>query len=136
MLADPDVTRDSDISLLIGADHYYDIVHPGYEREGTIILLPTICGYALSGTYKNKGNKNTQVEVISVLRLAINPLEEKYQAPDFQPNKEDLSKLWELDHIGILSNEITQETKNTIQQFNKSLTYNQQSNQYSVCLPW
>lgn len=41
-----------------------------------------------------------------------------------------------VDHIGILPNEITQETKNTIQQFEQSITYNTQTNQYSVRLPW
>lgn len=134
-LADPNIQSNTPISLLIGGDYYYDLVHPGYERQGSLILLPTICGFALSGTHKNK-EENTQVEVISVLKVAVSSLEEKLDDSNYKTPKEDLNKLWELDHIGILPNEITQETKDTMEQFEQSITYNTQTNQYSVCLPW
>ena len=133
VLADPNIETNMNISLLIGGDYYYDIVHPGYEVEGTIVLLPTICGYALSGTHKNK-EQNTQVEVISVLKLAVSSLEEKISNSDYyQAPKEDLNKLWELDHIGILPNEMTQETRDTNNLSNQLLMIHKLINIVSVC---
>ena len=134
-LADPNLTENTPITILIGGDYYYDLVHPGYERDGTLILLPTICGYALTGTRKTK-EVNTQVEVITVLKVTVTPLEETLYNPEYVPPKEDLNKLWELDHIGILPNEITQEIRDTVEKFKQSITYDEQSNQYSVRLPW
>ena len=121
VLADPELHKDTQISLLIGGDHYYDLVHPGYIREGTLFLIPTICGYALAGTHKNK-TENAQVEVISILKLAVTPQEERLCNPEYQAPKEDLNKLWELDHIGILLDEKTQETLDTVKQFKESIT--------------
>ena len=41
-LADPELADNRNkIELLVGADYHYDLVHPGYHREGTLILLPT-----------------------------------------------------------------------------------------------
>ena len=44
-LADSRLQGNGVIQILIGADHYYDIVHPGYKREGNLIFIPTIRGY-------------------------------------------------------------------------------------------
>ena len=51
-LADPELADNRNkIELLMGADYYYDLVHPGYHREGTLILLPTKQGYAVTWSY-------------------------------------------------------------------------------------
>lgn len=45
-------------NLLIGLDNYYSLVHPGYRRQGDLILFPTKFGYALSGTYNHHAKVN------------------------------------------------------------------------------
>ena len=60
-LADPEVTKRESIDLLVGGDHYYDFVHSGYERVHSLILIPTIYGYVLSGKYESPSN-NASVE--------------------------------------------------------------------------
>ena len=77
VLADPELHKDNQISLLIGGDYYYDLINPGYIREGTLLLIPTICGYALAGTHTNK-TENTQVEVVLILKLAVTPRKRDY----------------------------------------------------------
>lgn len=62
VLADSNIQSNTPNSLLIWGDYYYDLVHLGYEKQGPLILLPTICGFAVSGTHKNY-DENTQVEV-------------------------------------------------------------------------
>lgn len=69
------------------------------------------------------------MKVISVLKLVVSSLEKKLNNSEFKAPKEDLNKLWKLDHIGILPNEITQETQDTVQQFENSISYNSQTNQ-------
>ena len=133
-LADPTLTTEKDIQILIGVDYYYEIVHPGYRREGTVILIPTICGYALSGVHRDKTNDNTQIEVVSILKLAVGPIEEYFSTHD--PCTQDLDRLWELDHIGIMSNELKTDIKNTMQAFDESITYDSEKRQYKVGLPW
>lgn len=54
VLADPNVQTNTQIFLLIESDCYYEVVHPSYKTEGTLFMLPTICGYALSDTHTNK----------------------------------------------------------------------------------
>lgn len=61
-----------------------------FIKDGTLIVLPTICGYALSATLKNK-EENSQVEVISFLNVSVNRPEEtlyssEYKTPQKTPN--------------------------------------------------
>lgn len=74
--------------------------------------------------------------VIPVLKIAAGPLAEKlFNNSDYKIPQEDLNKLWERNHIRLLPNEIKQETKDTMEQFEKSITYNEMTTHYSVCLP-
>ena len=60
--------------MLIGADHYYDIVHAGYVREQGVVLLPGIYSYALSGQF-NAPDDGANVEVVTMLKLPPHPVE-------------------------------------------------------------
>ena len=44
--------KQSSIELLIGVDNVYNILHPGFKRVGKLVLLPSIFGYILMGSYK------------------------------------------------------------------------------------
>ena len=78
------MTKGDRIELLIEADNYYNLVHPGYYKEGKLILLPTKCGYAISGSYHDRSN-TTQVEnIVTVLKVAVNPATEYIDIPKYQ----------------------------------------------------
>ena len=134
-LADNQLKGNKRFDMLIGGDHYYDIVHPGYKKEGELVLLPTIKGYVITGTCLNTSHK-TEVDVVTVLKVAINPTE-KYVKPSQEDSKiEDLNALWNLDNIGIVSNELDQKSKRVLTQFENSMSYDQQEGRYEVALPW
>ena len=97
-LADPDVTA-GNIKLLIGADFYYNFAHSGYKRMRKTVLLPTIYGYVLSGTYQSQ-MEGTNVKVVTVLKLATDSVGQISRQEEIKPTLDDLSALWELDHIG------------------------------------
>ena len=40
MLADDYMDTTTEITLLIGVDNYYKLVHPGFKKQGELILLP------------------------------------------------------------------------------------------------
>ncbi|WP_435336463.1 hypothetical protein, partial [Klebsiella pneumoniae] len=88
---------------LIGAEYYYKFVHPNYKQVDDLVLLPTIYGYALSGTSKSM-NPTTNVEVVTILKVATHPVDEYLQDTKSHRDIKDLAALWELDHIGISSN--------------------------------
>ena len=46
----------SPINLLIGFDNVYSILHPGFKKIGKLVLLPSIFGYVLTGSYKDKAS--------------------------------------------------------------------------------
>ena len=99
-LADPKYEDKGGINLLIGADHYYDIVHSGYVREDGLILIPTIYGYVLSGQFQSPG-AGVNVEVVTILKVATHPMEVqigKINEEESLPEIKDLNALWELDH--------------------------------------
>ena len=135
-LADSKLQGNGDIHLLIGADYYYDIVHPGYKREGSLILIPTIRGYMLSGTCHNRVN-DTAVDVVTILKLAAHPIE-KYINPleDEGFNSGDMERLWDLDNIGIVSKDLDYKSKQVLEQFDRSITYDNSEQRYTVSLPW
>ena len=118
-LADPKIALQGEIDLLIGADHYYDIVHAGYVRDEGVVLIPTIYGYALSGQFRAPDD-GTNVEVVTILKVATHPVEahinsevEMRQSP---PEIKDLNALWELDHVGIVPEEISNKSKRVLYQ--------------------
>lgn len=132
-LADPLITETGDIEMLIGADFYYSIVHPGYIREGNLILLPTICGYAISGTY-TATNTNTVVEMVTILKVAVNPTD--IPVTNNLPCKNDLDRLWDLDSAGIVSQSLDLTSKRILQNYNDTVEYDEGTRQYKVELPW
>ena len=138
-LADPNLGKCvgvNKIQILIGADTYYSIVKPGYKKLDNIILIPTTLGYALSGSAKLK-NVPTNVEMISVLKVSTTLIDHYVtQTPTEIDPQDILSQLWELDHIGISSNELDRESVNVLEKFENSVAYSKNDQQYVVGLPW
>ena len=128
--------RKAAIELLIGVDNYYNIVHPGYERRGDLILLPTIAGYVLTGKYHGKGNRDKSQNV-SVLKVATSSIDHYLDKDEVNlSHKDDLERLWDLDHIGIMPGELDMESKSVLETFENSIEYSEPDKQYIVSLPW
>lgn len=72
-MADLVVDNKGEIRLLLGADHYYDVVHSRFIRDEEIVLIPTIYGYALSSQY-NIPSDRANVEVVTILKVATHPV--------------------------------------------------------------
>ena len=134
-LADTQLIGSGEVQMLIGADYYYDIVHPGYIREGSIVLLPTIRGYALSGAYSTP-NTTTKVDMVTILKVAVNPTEKYFPTSEVIPCTNDLNTLWDLDNIGIVSKDLDSQSKLVLQRFDDEIQYDRSSSQYKVKLPW
>ena len=132
-LADPSLTQNAQLDLLLGADQYYDIVHPGYERVGSLVLIPTRFGYALSGTYAANPTV-AKTEIITVLKLAVTPIEQVLSEDN--PCHDNLEKLWELDHIGISPKEYSKVEQQALNTFANTVSYDTENQQYEVRLPW
>ena len=57
----------SSIELLIGVDNVYNILHPRFKRNGKLVLLPSIFGYVLTGSYKETSSSE-EISVVSILK--------------------------------------------------------------------
>ncbi|MCP4254976.1 MAG: hypothetical protein GY775_16540 [Candidatus Scalindua sp.] len=123
------------MDMLIGVDNYYNIVHPGFIKEGSLVLIPTKCGYALSGSYKGTSNE-AQVEIVTILRVGTDPIQTFIKEEEFIPCTSDLAKLWDLDHIGISPKEVKAENRETMRSFDDTINFDQEKGQYIVSLPW
>ncbi|MCP4253678.1 MAG: hypothetical protein GY775_09760, partial [Candidatus Scalindua sp.] len=108
---------------------------PGFIREGSLVLIPSKCGYALSGSYKGTGNE-VQVEIVTILRVGTDPIQTLIKEEEYIPCTIDLARLWDLDHIGISPNEVKAENKETMRSFDDTINFDQEKGQYIVSLPW
>ena len=98
------------ISLLIGNDHYFDIVNPNKVaiRCDTHWLVPTFCGYVVSGKIKYHSNA-ISTNILTVLRLCVDSREESPLLDTTSTNLPiDIDYLWQLENIGINFNQFYQ----------------------------
>ena len=135
-LADADCYSNGELGMLIGADNYYRFVHPGYKTVQGVRLLPTIYGFALSGSY-HSNDTATNVEVVTVLKVVTNEVHDMFGRVEEGNSlgSKDVSILWELDHIGIKPQEEDSKSE-VLTQFNECVQYDARNKQYTVALPW
>ena len=131
------------IDLFVGQDNYYTLVHPGFERRGELILLPTKFGYTLGGRYTQTLDR-THVSPVIVMKVATDSLEDNFKLEEYvgdstslpYKTKDDLNALWELDHIGIKENELDEKSILVLKDFEENLKFIEDEGQYEVSLPW
>lgn len=137
-ISDP-VSDSKTVDILLGADHYYSVVHSGYKRECGVVILPTKFGYCLSGRVVSPQSE-ALVDTVSVLRInninTIGVCEDVARCDSQSKTEFDLERLWRLDHIGINPEELNMEAKLALEQFESTVTYNPTKAQYEVGLPW
>ena len=133
------VDKQSPIELLIGVDNVYNILHPGFKKIRKLVLLPSIFGYVLTGSYRENAAKD-EVNVVSILKLATTPVEEYLENPSVIENVKtkpsEMESLWTMDHMGICDTEINDQDKEVLRNFENTVTYSEEYKQYVVSLPW
>ena len=94
-LAHP-VTSDDQfqISLLIGADHYWDIVEKDIIRGPGSTAVKSKIGYLLSGPIATPPSTSSTINA-SILKVIVST----------EPENKALERFWNLESIGILPNE-------------------------------
>ena len=115
-LAD-DSTVNYKIGLLIGADNYYKFVTP-QVKVGDQILIPSILGDLKSGPTNPIKSSSSAV---TVLKIGVEA-------------QRDIDCLWDLDAIGIHSDEAHPDDKLALKEFNSSIRY--ENGSYVARLPW
>ena len=142
-LADDEIGRpldeQSSIELLIGVDNVYNILHPGFKRIGKLVLLPSIFGYVLTGNYRDT-TVHDETSVVSILKLATTPVDNYLNYPsvisDIKTSPNEMESLWTMDHLGICETEINNQDKEVLKNFENTVTYLEEEQQYCVSLPW
>ena len=123
-LAHP-VTSDEQfiITLLIGADHYWDVVEDNIIRGSGPTAAKSKIGYLLSGptlAYSSTLELNA-----TVLKAVVATEREE----------ETLERFWNLESIGILPNEIEEEEREFVKSYQSS-SIHLENGRYSAELPW
>ena len=107
------------IDVLIGVDHYFKFVH-GNNLVDDIYQISSKLGTLIMGTVFN-GNPDNE-SVSTVLRVGVSDISED----------QNLSKLWELETIGISKPET--DDRLALEKFQSSLEFD--GNKYYADLPW
>ena len=100
--------EDLEIDVMIGADHYWSVVQNHVVR-GELhgpVAIRTRLGYVLSGPV-NVASANTQLSTVNVshfMKTECQVIEENLRSDDFLL-KEELSKFWDYDNLGVKERE-------------------------------
>ncbi|XP_035223434.1 uncharacterized protein LOC118196140, partial [Stegodyphus dumicola] len=119
-LADCYEFNNKEISILIGADYYYDIVTGRITcLSKTLVAVETLFGWCLQG-------RNTNLNETFAMSVMVN-----------ESNISDqLKKFWDLENLGIEAEaaDIEPPEKEIMSEFESGITY--QNKRYKVKLPW
>ena len=99
------------------------------------MLLPSIFGYVLTGSYKESSE---EISVVSILKLATIPVDNCLEHPidNTKPSPNEMESLWTMDHLGICDTEIINQDKEVLKNFENTVTGLEDEKQYVVSLPW
>ena len=103
------------ISLLIGADHYWDIVENDIIRGPDRTAAKSKIGYLLSGPITNPPSTSSTINA-NILKVIVST----------ESENKALERFWNLESIGILPNETEANKTQTVSEYD----------QYCAKLPW
>ena len=140
-LADSHNHNHKDISILIGANHYFDFV-TGDTIRGSYgpTAVSSKLGWLLSGPvlYDNNNDNDMYANTASNLVLDIIP-SRKEVTDENQEIKDSLDKFWKQEACGLLEDE-TEETARSQQGKDDNekmdIQFNEKDSRYEVSLPW
>ena len=114
------------IDILIGSDHYWDVVTGDIsrERDGPV-AIDSKFGWLLSGPLKRKENS-------VITNLAIHEVASTALCSNNNELQANLHRFWEVESIGILERSESEEDH----QFFEHISFNKEQGRYVVTLPW
>ena len=128
-LADHNIIQDliTDIGLTVGADYYADYVHGIVKKHG-ICLCKTSGGYMIFGPLQQK-------ELLAASTESCNTVTANFVVSvPIEDEVTNVSKLWELDVVGINPNAKKPEDKFAYETYLNSVVYD--NHPYWARLPW
>lgn len=138
-LADTFSNSDKHIGLLIGADHYHDIV-TGEVIKGSAGPTATYSklGWLLSGPVCVNRTENDIVSCSNVIStLAIDILPPDTEIDEVQEITDSLKQFWRHESAGLTTEAMKDEQISRKQSVNESnIQFNEKEKRYKVSLPW
>ena len=122
-----DVEGNVTVDVLIGLDHYWSLMTPGFIRlTDHLVLAQSVFGWILSGSGEKVTNSSllTQTQVVPVMWSSTQVVDD--------PGGE-ISKLWSLESVGVCCQDQAG-TAEVHGKFLEELDYS--DNRYTVRLPW
>ena len=113
-------TEQFTINLLIGADHYWDVVEDHIIKGNGPMAMGSKLGYLLSGPVGAATPRNTTT---NILHVASQPI------PD-----PDLQRFWTVESLGIMPKDHS--TKSFMELYMTNSIERLPNGSYSVCFPW
>lgn len=128
-LAHP-VSRDGDfnIEILIGADHYWDIIQDNIIRGNGPTAISSKIGYLLSGPLNTSEHKTKNTLPLSVMKVITSHATEEV----------NLEKFWQIESFGIEQDDQSSHISK-VDEYSQHYQKNnitQDDNQYVAKLPW
>ena len=111
-----------EISLLVGADHYWDIVEDRIIRGNGPTAMQSKIGYLLSGPLPSTHSAN---EAANFLTFSTSPLQEV-----------DLQRFWSLESMGITPSTDDDQQNHFLKDYQRSSITRQPSGCYNAGFPW
>ena len=112
-----------EISLLVGADYYWDIIEDHIVRGNGPTAVKSKIGYLLSGPVDRSENKGSPTS--SILNVMLS----------HKPEEFNLEQFWKLESIGINSNETDEESDTFLESYQEN-SIEFKDNKYFAGLPW
>ena len=138
-LADRYDHKDKNISILIGANHYFDFI-TGETIKGSNgpTAVSSKLGWLLSGPVLQDNENDTHNNVASNLVLDIIPSRQEI-VDESQEITDSLDRFWKQESCGLVEDEITenarnQETENDA--WKMDIKFKERDSKYEVSLPW
>jgi hypothetical protein len=126
------------VEILIGNDYYLDIVMPQrIEVHPGLYLLSSKLGWILTGRMNENSSDKYEFQMNSsmlILSYEANNQNTLTSIDNIMQRKPDLSDFWNIESIGIVDKEDSLGDKMAMEQFTKSLKF--ENNRYYVTWPW
>ena len=120
-----DGQSDMRIDILIGSDHYWNVVTGDVRGDSGPTAISTRLGWVLSGPAHCPDQCTSFVNIITLHTLKV---DSDSQSPIEEGLEATLRQFWDLESLGVTGND------STLENFEEKIVF--KDSRYQVCLPW